>query len=119
MRRFMAAALAGVALCVLGACGPVRRPVVPDDDFARIDTDRSGTITWAEWRSFDTTPDARRHFEALDTDHDRQISRSEWKYEIGRSGLALRLFDDRHGERDRDQAAVSQPERDPSPTPFL
>ena len=62
------------------------------EGFARLDVDKNGAITWDEWRTFDTTADARRDFEALDTDRDERIEPEEWSYNLGRSGVALRLF---------------------------
>jgi hypothetical protein len=136
MRRAITATIVGLVVAAVTACSPiaprtVRSPLATLDSdgdgrisrdefvafmnregFARLDTDQSGTITWDEWRTFDTTPDARRDFEALDTDRDERISPAEWTYNLGRSGVALRLFASLDLDRDE---VLSEHELDQSP----
>ena len=71
--------------------GPHRFAQEPDL-FARIDTDKSGTISRDEWIKFDTTPESPQDFDALDTNHDNQISPDEWQRNLGSSHLVLHLF---------------------------
>jgi Ca2+-binding EF-hand superfamily protein len=136
MRPPISTIIVGLVVAAVAACSPiaprtVRSPFATLDSdrdgrisrdefvafmtregFARLDTDRNGAITWDEWRTFDTTPDARRNFEALDTNHDERISPEEWTYNLGPSGVALRLFTG--FDLDRDEA-LSQHEFDQSP----
>jgi hypothetical protein len=131
MRRSIAAGIVGLVVAVATACSPIARTpratLDVDGDgrisreefegwfgrngFVRLDTDQSGTITWEEWRAFDATAEARRDFEALDTNHDESISLAEWTYNLGRSGVALRLFT---SDLDRDQV-LSEDELDHGP----
>jgi len=135
MRRCFIVIVVGVVLTAVTACSPIARNPRPplgtldsDSDgrasrdefmafmdregFARLDTDQSGAITWDEWRTFDTAPESRRHFEALDTNRDERIGPAEWTYNLGRSGVALRLFTSRAVDRDE---ALSERELDQSP----
>ena len=62
------------------------------DLFARIDADKSGTISRDEWKKFDTAPESGQDFDALDTNHDNQISPDEWQHNLGSSRVILHLF---------------------------
>jgi len=136
MRRHFAAVILGLAAAAVTACAQiaprtVRSPLATLDadrdgrisrdefiafmnreGFARLDIDKNGAITWDEWRKFDTTADARRDFEALDTDRDERISPEEWSYSFGRSGVALRLFTSLDLDRNE---VLSEQELDQSP----
>ena len=46
--------------------------------FQKLDTDKNQFITLDEWLRKDTSPDARQHFESLDTNKDGKISRTEF-----------------------------------------
>ena len=46
--------------------------------FQKLDTDKSQFITLDEWLKKDASPDARKHFESLDANHDGKISRTEF-----------------------------------------
>jgi hypothetical protein len=134
MRRCIIVIGVGVVVAVVTACSPIARGPKPPlgtleserdarasrdefmtfmdrEGFARLDTDQSGTITWDEWRAFDTAPESRRDFEALDTNKDERIGPAEWTYNLGRSGVALRLFASRDLDRDE---GLSEPELDQS-----
>lgn len=82
------------------------------EGFAHVDVDRNGSISWDEWREFDTSFDARRNFEALDTDRDERISPAEWSCNLGTSGVALRIFASLDVDRD-DLLSASELDRSP------
>ncbi len=46
--------------------------------FARLDQDRDGVITLAEWKTVDHSPEATKHFEAVDKDRNGRISYPEF-----------------------------------------
>jgi len=62
------------------------------DLFARIDADKSGTVSRDEWKQFDATPESAQDFDALDTNHDNQISPDEWQHNLGSSRTVLHVF---------------------------
>ena len=78
--------------------GPEPSAVGPDlfergrDVFARIDADKSGTISRDEWKKFDTAPESGQDFDALDTNHDNEISPDEWQHNLGSSGVVMHLL---------------------------
>ena len=68
--------------------------------FKRLDQDKDGMITLEEWKAVDLSPEAQKHFEAMDKDRNDRISSSEfsdkthWKSALNDS---FKLLD-----RDRD-----------------
>ena len=68
--------------------------------FKRLDQDKDGMITLEEWKAVDLSPEAQKHFEAMDKDRNGKISSSEfsdtthWKSTLNDS---FKLLD-----RDRD-----------------
>ncbi len=62
------------------------------EGFAKTDKNHDGFITWDEWQQLDTSPDARRHFDSLDTDNDGKISADEWKAGLEKTGVSMSLF---------------------------
>jgi len=70
------------------------------DLFARIDADKSGTISRDEWKRFDMSPEAAEDFDALDTNHDNQISADEWHHNLGTSRVIVHLFQHLDANRD-------------------
>ena len=62
------------------------------DGFGKADMDGDGSISWEEWQQLDASPDARRHFDALDTNHDGKITINEWKAGLKKSGVSMSLF---------------------------
>ena len=68
--------------------------------FKRLDQDKDGMITLEEWKAVDLSPEAQKHFEAMDKDRNGRISYPEfldaadWKSALNDS---FKLLD-----RDRD-----------------
>jgi len=68
--------------------------------FKRLDQDKDGMIVLEEWKAVDLSPEAQKHFEAMDKDRNGKISSSEfsdtthWKSTLNDS---FKLLD-----RDRD-----------------
>ena len=68
--------------------------------FKRLDQDKDGMIALEEWKAVDLSPEAQKHFEAMDKDRNGKISSSEfsdtthWKSTLNDS---FKLLD-----RDRD-----------------
>ncbi len=62
------------------------------EGFAKADKNANGSITWEEWAQFDSTPDARRHFDSLDTNSDGKITPDEWKAGLEKTGVSMSLF---------------------------
>jgi Ca2+-binding EF-hand superfamily protein len=56
------------------------------------DKNRDGAISWEEWQQLDVTPEARQHFNSLDSDNDGKISRTEWKTGLEKNGISMGLF---------------------------
>jgi hypothetical protein len=83
------------------------------DLFARLDANRNGTISWAEWRQFDSAPEARADFEALDTDRDERISRDEWASNVGRTRVVVHLFTYLDAQRE-EPAGANDADRTPT-----
>ena len=98
--------------------GPEPSAVGPDlfergrDVFARIDADKSGTISRDEWKKFDTAPESGQDFDALDTNHDNEISPDEWQHNLGSSGVVMHLF--KHLDTNQDDS-LSNDELQQSP----
>ena len=68
--------------------------------FERLDQDKDGMITLEEWKAVDLSPEAQKHFDAMDKDRNRRISYPEfsdtahWKNALNDSFTLL--------DRDRD-----------------
>jgi len=68
--------------------------------FDRLDQDKDDMVTLEEWKAVDNSPEAGKHFEAMDTDRNGRISYSEfsdaadWKSALNDSFKSL--------DRDRD-----------------
>ena len=62
------------------------------DGFGKADMNGDGSISWEEWQQFDPSPDARKHFDALDADHNGKITSNEWKSGLEKSGVSMSLF---------------------------
>ncbi|HXJ34312.1 MAG TPA: hypothetical protein VMS22_09785 [Candidatus Eisenbacteria bacterium] len=83
------------------------------DLFARLDANRNGSVSWAEWRQFDTAPEARADFEALDTDRDERINRDEWASNVGRTRVVVHLFTYLDAQRE-EPAGANDADRTPT-----
>jgi Ca2+-binding EF-hand superfamily protein len=62
------------------------------EGFAKADKNGDGNITWEEWQQFDTSPDARKHFDSLDTDRSGKVTVQEWKTGLEKTGVSMSLF---------------------------
>jgi Ca2+-binding EF-hand superfamily protein len=76
--------------------------IMGPDMFSRIDIDKSGVIDPDEWKRFDTTRQSQQDFDALDANHDKQITSEEWTQNVGTSGVTMHLFS--HLDTNQDQA---------------
>jgi Ca2+-binding EF-hand superfamily protein len=85
-----------------GVCYDEFAASVGPDSFAHFDTDKDGTISWDEWAQFNTTSSSRQDFDALDTNHDQQITPDEWQHNLGGSHAVLHLFE--HLDKNRDDS---------------
>lgn len=52
--------------------------------FARLDQDQDGAITLAEWKAADISPEAEKHFEAMDKDRNGRVSYPEFSNALNR-----------------------------------
>jgi Ca2+-binding EF-hand superfamily protein len=66
--------------------------VMRTSGFAKADKNGDGDITWEEWQQFDTSPDARKHFDSLDITKDGKIKADEWKIGLEKTGVSMSLF---------------------------
>src|SRR5262249_46109328 len=55
--------------------------------FRRLDKNNNGRISFDEWKKFDSTPDARKHFDSLLSAGKDQITPNGWKYRLPKSGI--------------------------------
>ena len=68
--------------------------------FEKLDTNKDGVIALEEWKAVDHSPEAEKHFEAMDKDHNGRISylefsgAADWKSALNDSFKSL--------DRDRD-----------------
>ncbi|MBM3861103.1 MAG: hypothetical protein FJ395_15850 [Verrucomicrobia bacterium] len=70
------------------------------EGFAKADKNRDGHITWEEWQQFDTSPNARRHFDSLDTARDGKVNADEWKTGLEKTGVTMSLFKQLDADQD-------------------
>ena len=68
--------------------------------FRRLDKDKNGRISFDEWKRFDSTPDARKHFDSLRSVGEDQITPNGWKYRLPKSGIVVQVFN--HMDREHD-----------------
>ena len=68
--------------------------------FRRLDKNDDGRISFDEWKEFDSTPDARKHFDSLLSLHESQITPNGWKYRLPKSGIVVQVFN--HMDREHD-----------------
>jgi len=68
--------------------------------FRRLDKDKNGRISFDEWKRFDSTPDARKHFDSLLSVGEDQITPNGWKYRLPKSGIVVQVFN--HMDREHD-----------------
>jgi len=62
------------------------------EGFGKADKNGDGRVSWTEWQGFDTTPEARRHFDSLDANSDGVVSEEEWKTGLEKTGVSMSLF---------------------------
>jgi len=53
-----------------------------------------------EWKKFDSTPDARKHFDSLLSVGEDQITPNGWKYRLPKSEIVVQVFN--HMDREHD-----------------
>lgn len=70
------------------------------EGFIKADKNGDGQITWEEWQQFDTSPDARRHFNSLDTAGDGKVNADEWKIGVEKTGVSMSLFKQLDADQD-------------------
>ena len=70
--------------------------------FKRLDQDKDGMITLEEWKAVDLSPEAQKHFEAMDKDRNGSVSYQElsdtadWKSALNNSFKLLDQDRDSH-----------------------
>ena len=69
--------------------------------FKRLDKNRDGGISFEEWKSFDTAPDVRAHFDAVDADKNGKVDLSEYLKTAGNHSNLRETFKDL--DRNNDQ----------------
>jgi len=78
---------------------------VKKSTFEKLDTDKDGMISLEEWKAMDKSPEAQKHFDAMDKDRSGRISYPEftntadWKSALNDSFNSL--------DRDRDSHLAS------------
>ena len=78
---------------------------VKKSTFEKLDTDKDGMISLEEWKAMDKSPEAQKHFDAMDKDRNGRISYPEftnttdWKSALNDSFNSL--------DRDRDSHLAS------------
>jgi EF hand len=68
--------------------------------FRRLDKDKNGRISFDEWKKFDSTPDARKHFDSPLSAGEDQITPNGWNYRLPKSGIVVQVFN--HMDREHD-----------------
>ena len=68
--------------------------------FRRLDKNQDGRISFDEWKEFDSTPDARKHFDSLLSFGEGQITPNGWRYRLPKSGIVVQVFN--HMDREHD-----------------
>jgi len=68
--------------------------------FRRLDKNNNGRISFDEWKKFDSTPDAKKHFDSLLSVNEDEITRSGWKYRLPKSGIVVQVFNHMDKEHD-------------------
>ena len=76
------------------------RSAESDATFRRLDKNKNGRISFDEWKRFDSTPDARKHFDSLRSVGEDQITPNGWKYRLPKSGIVVQVFN--HMDREHD-----------------
>jgi EF hand len=68
--------------------------------FRRLDKNNNGRISFDEWKKFDSTPDARKHFDSPLSAGEDQITPNGWNYRLPKSGIVVQVFN--HMDREHD-----------------
>jgi hypothetical protein len=68
--------------------------------FRRLDKNHDGRISFDEWKEFDSTPDARKHFDSLLSFGEGEITPNGWRYRLPKSGIVVQVFN--HMDREHD-----------------